>query len=148
MTDVEATWASRELPILRAALRRIDAGARGVELAEIQQETGLSSDEMWAGISALKSADPPYIDVHLSGGWGTEASGLLTDVSERTRRELGSWPSAESLVDQLAQALRVAAEQEEEPQRRSRLSAAAETLGSVAREVAIKVLSEYLIRKT
>ncbi len=47
--------------------------------------------------------------------------------------ELGTWPSAEALVDQLGAALARAAEAEVEPQRRSRLRAAAEGLAGFGR---------------
>jgi hypothetical protein len=116
---IRSTWAPRDLPILRAALRRMDAGEAAPELEAIREELGFSGDELYAGIGALQSADPPYIDVQPGTRREDYAGGLVGAVSERARRELGAWPSAESLVDALAAAFAQAAEAEKEPERRA-----------------------------
>ena len=72
--------------------------------------------------------------------------GLVPRVYERTRRELGSWPSPEGVLDQLVAALREAAEREREPDRKGRLRAAADALGSVARDLAVRVIADRLGR--
>jgi hypothetical protein len=143
--EIKSTWASRDLPILRAALRRLDAGEDFPELEEIRQELGFSGDQLWAGIHALQSADPPYIDVSLRSGWQEDrASGNVRAVSERARRELGAWPSPDSLVDALAAAFARAAEDEKEPEKKSRLRAVADGLGGAARDIAVAVISRRL----
>ncbi len=50
------TWATRELPILRAALRRIDAGEDLPTLEDIRAEAGLDVVQMRAGLMALDGA--------------------------------------------------------------------------------------------
>jgi hypothetical protein len=65
-------------------------------------------------------------------------------VSERARRELGAWPSAEALVDALAAAFAQAAEAEEEPAKKSRLRAVADGLGGAARDIAVGVAIKQL----
>lgn len=142
--ELRPTWATRDLPILRAALRRLDAGDPLPDLEEIRQEVDLTPDEVWGAVHALQSADPPYMEVELAGGWGEQASGFVRSVSERTRRELGTWPSPESLVDALAEALARAADAEPEPERKSRLRAAADGLAGMARDVAVGVLARKL----
>ena len=143
--EVTATWATRELLILRCALRRLDGGELLVELEDVRQETELPTDQLWAGVQALAHSDPPYIQVSLAGGWTDDhASGVIEGVSERARRELGSWPSADDLVTQLAAALSQAADREAEPERKGRLRAAADTLGGIAREIAVQVISRRL----
>jgi hypothetical protein len=108
---------------------------------------GFDSLASAAGVQALASAFPPYIDVALAGGWTDDyASGVIESVSERARRELGSWPSPDDLVTQLAAALAQAADRESEPERKSHLRAAADALGGVAREVAVRVISDRLGR--
>jgi hypothetical protein len=145
MDEIESTWASRDLPILRAALRRLDSGEDSPELEEIRRELGFSGDQLWAGIKALESADPPYIEVELGMGWAHDrASGFVSGVSERARRELGAWPSADSLVDALAAAFAHAAAEEKEPARRGRLRAIADGLGGAARDIAVAVISKRL----
>lgn len=134
MAEPQSTWAPRELPILTVALRRLDAGEDAVEFADAH-ETGLTSDQLWAGVRALKTAQPPYIEVEGKAIWG---------VTERAWRELGTWPSADSTVDALAAAFARAAEAEQEPARKKRLRAVADGLGGVLRDIAVGVISKRL----
>lgn len=143
------TWASRDLPLLAAALRRVEEGDFSVgQLEAIRAELGFTPAEILAGIGALESADPPYLEAQLAGGWTDERAGggYVESVSERARRELGAWPSPDGLVEQLAAALARAADAEVEPERKGRLRAAADALAGVAREVAVRVLTERLGR--
>jgi hypothetical protein len=140
-----STWATRELLILRAALRRLDEGSHLADLEEIRQETGLAPDQVWAALRALEAADPPYVEVDWSGGWRDDrASGAIRQVSERARRELGTWPSADAIVSQLVDALAQAAEKETEPERKGRLRAAADAIGGIARDVAVRVIADRI----
>jgi hypothetical protein len=141
------TWSSRELPILRSLLRRFDAGEPMVDHETIRAELEMPGPQMRAAVTALHDAEPPYIEVMLAGGWGDwRAGGAVSRVYERTRRELGSWPSAPALVDRLAAAIAEAADQEQEPERKSRLRATADTLGGMARDLAVDVLAARLGR--
>jgi hypothetical protein len=72
---------------------------------------------------------------------GRHAIGDIDSVFERGRRELGSWPSADSVVAQLVAALSEAADREAEPERKGRLRAAADVLGSIAHDVAVRVIA-------
>jgi hypothetical protein len=139
MEEIAETWTNRELPILRVALRRFDGGEESVDLGDVQTETGLSADQIWAGIHALRDAYPPYLDFDLAG-WTDQANGDITSVSERTRRELGSWPTPENVLESLIQALNAEAESAPEEER-SRLRAVVDALGGTAREIAIRVIS-------
>ena len=100
------------------------------------------------GLAALADADPPYIELQLAGGWSEERAGggYVDAVTERTRRELGAWPTADSLVDQLAEALNRAADDEPETERKGRLRQAADVVGGMAREVAVAVISARIGR--
>lgn len=148
MSDgVAPTWAKRELPILRSTLRRFDAGELLVDLEDVRSELEMPGPQMMAAATALRDADPPYIELELTGGWGEwSAGGHVSRVYERTRRELGSWPSPEGVLDQLVAALSEAAEHEQEPGRKGRLRSAADALGSVARDLAVRVIADRLGR--
>jgi hypothetical protein len=139
------TWASRELPILLAAYARVESGERASisQLEEMRQELGMDVCEFERGLEALANAHPPYIELQLGGGWTDEKAGggYVDGVSERTRRELGAWPTADTLVDQLADALRRAADDEPELERKGRLRQAADVVGGMARDVAVAVIS-------
>jgi hypothetical protein len=109
-----------------------------VSFEEIADETGFDKRTVWETTKILKDAG--YLDAYHAGAF----SGFVGGVTERTRRELGSWPSPESIVDRLAQAFLEAAEQESEPERESKLRAAAEGLGGAGRAVAVDLFSAFL----
>jgi hypothetical protein len=135
VAEPQSTWGPRELPILTVALRRLDAGEDVAEFADLANETGLSHDQLWAGLRALETAQPPFIELDGKDIWG---------VTERARRELGTWPSADSIVDELAAAFAQAAEAEKEPAKKKRLRAVADGLGSALRDIAVGVISKRL----
>ena len=83
MPELESTWAPRDLPILSVALRRLDAGAGLVDFADIAQETGLSRDQLWAGVRALETAQRPYIETRRGTRPSVPAFGLLTRIAAR-----------------------------------------------------------------
>jgi hypothetical protein len=134
LTDVSETWTWRELPILRIAVRDADGGA---QFEDIAAETGLELTQVWYGAKALDAAG--YLDAAFAGAF----SGFVTSVPERGRREVGGWPSAESLADQLARAFEEAADREADPERKSALRAIAEGLLGAGRTVAVDLLSAY-----
>jgi hypothetical protein len=139
------TWSWRELPILRIALREFDAGKPLVDLEEIRAELGLTGDDIWAGAHALRNSTPPYLEMSLSGGWSdNHAGGSIDAIHERARRELGTWPTAENLVSEIATALRQAADEAPQPDDKSRLRAAADALAGFARDVAVSVAARHL----
>jgi hypothetical protein len=143
--DLVTTWANRELPILREALRRLDAGAFWADTERIREELAFDAPQMRAGLKALEDASPPYIGVdYLMGGGPNRVAGRITSVSERARRELGTWPTPESLVDRLAAALAEAADAEQEPQRKGRLRAGAEALVGFGRDIAVGVIANQV----
>jgi hypothetical protein len=151
MTMVEDTWAPRDLPILVAAYRRFEADAnrsRSVhQLEEIRREVGITVDEFVAGLHALADADPPYIEIETFSGWSSEKAGggFVTGISERARRELGAWPTAESLADQLVEALLAAADRAESQDDADRLREAAGDLGSsVVKGVLVSLFTRFV----
>jgi hypothetical protein len=122
----------------------MDAGEDFVSLEEIRTDAGLEVGQMRIALSALENAFPPYLAIrhHLVGP--NAVGGYVHEVTERTRRELGTWPTSASVVDELVAAFERAAESEPEPERRSRLKAVADGLSGFAREVAVGVVSAKL----
>lgn len=136
MTIVE-TWTARELPLLRIALREDDAG-RNAQFEDMAAETGLELRAVSHSMRTLHDAG--YVDAYFAGAF----SGFVHSVGERARRELGSWPSPESLVDQLVSAFADAAERETEPERKTRLRAVADGMGGAGRSVAVELFTAFL----
>jgi hypothetical protein len=70
---------------------------------------------------------------------------MVLAVHERARRALGTWPTAESVVDQLIAALMAAAERTDDPDEAESLRNAAEELGSsVVKGVAVSVITKLI----
>ena len=80
----------------------------------IRSEVRLDVSQMRAGLKALEDAWPPYITITWLKGAFDDVEGHVTGVSERARRELGTWPSPETMFDRLAAALVQAADAEPE----------------------------------
>jgi hypothetical protein len=133
--EPRSTWGPREFPILSAALHRLDAGQDVAEFRDLQSDTGLSRDQLWTGLHALKTAQPPYLETQ---GWD------VVTVHERARRELGTWPKPDSLVDAIADAYERAAEDEQEPEKKTRLRAVADGLRGAVRDIAVGVITKQL----
>lgn len=69
--EIESTLAARELPILRAALRRLEAADDLPELEDIRQEAAIDNVKQFrTAVTALRDAG--YIDVLFTGGWTSE----------------------------------------------------------------------------
>jgi hypothetical protein len=137
-----STWANRELPILTAALRRLDAGETFPNLEDIRAELDLDATQMRLGTDALESAG--YLTTQRALAGPDRVGGFVTAVGERARRELGTWPSSAGVLDALVAALDRAADSEVEPTRKSHLKAAAQTLAGMARDVAVGVIAAKL----
>jgi hypothetical protein len=93
---------------------------------------------------ALKRLEPTY--VRLVEGWSRDPSGCsIAGVTDAARRAVGQWPEsipdqiAVQIADRIVAALLEAAEREPDEQKRSKLRAAAETLGSFGRDLLVNV---------
>jgi hypothetical protein len=133
---VESTWQSREFPVLKAMVEaleeHLDSEARLEELAE---RSGLPLTDVDRATRKLWVARPRYFQ-----GIAVEDETIpiaVTSVTERALRETGQWPDPESLVRSLIDALQKAAETEADPDQKSRLTQAAETLKGIALQMAI-----------
>jgi hypothetical protein len=135
---VEDTWASRELPILRVALEQIEAGGTFVKIWVLREQLGLDDTSMGIGIRSLEKAG--YVEAFSS----VKGPIAIKDVTERTRRELGAWPSADGLLEQLVMALIEAADAEPESEKKSKLRATADVLAGMARDVAVTAIASRI----
>jgi hypothetical protein len=149
---VTPTWATRELPILLAAYRQVEAGYFGMDqLKRIGEEVGVSPNDLLKGLDALGAATPPFIDWLGAGGWSDEryGGGYVEAVTERTRRELGAWPTPDNVLEQLVAALVAqAGDDQRSEDERSRLRQAADVLGGMARDIAVGVITAQIGQRT
>ncbi|MEJ8644529.1 hypothetical protein WKI68_30930 [Streptomyces sp. MS1.HAVA.3] len=141
---MESTWGERDLPVLNALVQQLDdaGGASFPELWDITEETGLEVPEITKAAIALDSAG--YIELSRTGG--STGAWFVKGVSKEARLAVGQWPTAEQLLDTLVQRLGEAAEQETDPEQRSRLREAAGTAGGAARSIFVDVLSSVIAK--
>ncbi len=144
---MDDTWTERELPVLTALVEHFDdSDAAQWHRSDVVGATGLDADSVARALAALHGAQPPYV----AGVSVEEASYpvVLTGVTERARRAVGAWPTPEALVDRLVAALLAAADDEGDPDQRSRLRQAAGWLGGSLRDVATQVATGVVLHQT
>lgn len=136
-------WTDRDLPVLHALVEHFDQlGAHDGDL-DLPGATGLSRDEVDRSLAALSRAQPPYIKGQAAmGSHGVPIR--LFGVTERAYRAVGAWPTTESLTDQLIEALGRAADNESDPEQRSRLKATTAWLGGAGRSIFAEVAARMI----
>lgn len=136
------TWTGRDFPVLRAIVALTEAGEDYIEPEQIEAQTGLSPEAVQLALWALAGEDPPlfaFKDLTAGGGSGRRI-GYISNPTGHARRAVGAWPTAESMADQLSAAFALAADREPDPEKRSKLRAAAE----LGRDAILGVAVTYL----
>jgi hypothetical protein len=67
-----------------------------------------------------------------------------TDPTGHARRSVGAWPTPESLAERLIAALDSAADDEQEPEKKSKLKQASRAIGGVGRDVLVEVVAKVI----
>jgi hypothetical protein len=143
---MEDTWVSRDLPVLDAVVRLLDGGNFAVRVVDIAGATGLDPRTVDRALDAL---DGPYVGKYtkyMSGG--NPDSWHVTEVTAAARRAAGQWPTPESLAGSLAIAFSEAADEELDPESKSRLRQIASYLADTGKDVAAEVLAKVILRPT
>lgn len=142
---MEDTWTGRDLPVLAALVERFDDPAVDqMRPAEIAALVTLDEATVLRALTALCEAQPAYLDCVSIGE--QRAPVIVTGVTALARQAVGSWPSPEALVDRLVAALTLAAEHEDDPERKSKLQQAALWFGGALRDVAVQVAATVVAR--
>ncbi|MFE9807778.1 hypothetical protein [Streptomyces sp. NPDC005548] len=140
------TWSERDLPVLEVLVRDLDAGA-GIsfpDLRDVTDQTDLDLSDATRAALALEGAG--YIELTRQGVGEFTGEWYVTSASKEARQAVGQWPSAEQLVDALIERLTTAADEEPDPEQRSRLREAASAASGVARSVFVDVMSGVITR--
>jgi len=106
-----------------------------VTVSDIAGRTGL---EMSAVAQSLDALNPSYVDFRKTETGGDPTFWYVLKVTPEARRAVGQWPTAESLIDRLAQAFADAAEHEDDAEKHYQLCQAAGLLKDGVRDVAVK----------
>jgi hypothetical protein len=144
-STVEDTWTSRDLPVLDAVVTLLDRpGSIMATVREIAELTGMEQADI---VRALDALDGPYVEFEQFATGGNPGPWRVRRVSSAARREVGQWPTAESMAERLAEAFRAAAEREPDETKRGRLRQIAEAVGGTFKEFTIGVMAEVVGRK-
>jgi hypothetical protein len=135
---VEDTWASRDLPVLDATVRLLETNY----FPSVRDIAAAAGMDIEATARALEALNGTYVD--LSRTLGSPENWHVNTVSADARREVGQWPTAESLIDRLAGAFGTAADQEPDPEKQSRLRSVAGMLGGAGRDIAVEVAARVV----
>jgi hypothetical protein len=131
------TWIERDLPVLKAAVEVFEQEGDPMEAGDIAAVANLDTDTVQRALRAL-STEPFF-----SKGMET-ANGDILWVGKPTGKALriaGQWPSPETLLDRLIEALETAGEDEARvSEERSKLKQVAAGLRTAAAQIAIGAL--------
>jgi hypothetical protein len=98
MPEVPETWFNRDLPVLISVVARVETTG-SAESTDVLADTGLNPMDADRAIRALQDAGYCRTYFEGGGGWG------VLEISERARRTVGSWPTAETLTNRIIDAL-------------------------------------------
>jgi hypothetical protein len=137
------TWEQRDLPVLRAIVELTDEGQWWIEAAHLAQRTGFDEITVQRALNALAAEDPPFFEYRDYSAVNEDGRrlGSIHAPSGHARRAVGTWPTANALVDRIIAGLNEAAEAEEDEDRRNRLQRTAAWFGGAGREVLLSVIS-------
>ena len=134
------TWADRDLPVLDAVVTALEDDFR-VSAAQIATATGIPGEDVVKAFYALQWTYTGQVTAHMGGGPGRF---FVAEVTAEARRAVGQWPTAESLIEQLAAAMTEAAERETDPEQKRRLTTVGRELGGAVKSIAVNVASVFL----
>jgi hypothetical protein len=144
---VDDTWVSRDLPVLDAIVRVFDQPERyDLRIPELIRLCGLPETDVHAALRVLADASPPFIT-----GTGVEETTyplVVSGATERARRAVGQWPTAERLVSQLAEGFSAAAERETDPEKKRWLREAAKMVGGTGKDMVTEIVAKLILRGT
>jgi DNA-binding transcriptional ArsR family regulator len=127
-------WHSRDLPVLREAVRQLDPSpSHAPSHEEMIEATGLSEDQVRAAGAALEQARLVEL-LHEGGGDFT-----FWAITPEARRLTGVWPTAEIAADRLIAAIEAAIERTDDPVQKSRLQKIREGFLAAGRDMTVSI---------
>ncbi len=134
------TWAARDLPVLDATVALLEDSYM-VTVADIATRTGLAEPDV---ARALEALDPGYVDFRKTTTGGDPKFWYVLKVTPEARRTVGQWPTAQTLVDELAAEVSAAARAEDDGERQGLLVYAARLIGDTLREPMVRAAAKVL----
>ena len=144
---VDDTWTSRELPVLGYLVQRFeDPDVPDIPAKEIAKALDLSPADVARSLRKLSGATPPYLEV-IPPAAEVRDPDIVFNVTERARRAVGQWPTADSVADRLVAALQSAADREPDEEKRGWLRRTAAWLGGAGRDFAVEIGAAVVSRQ-
>lgn len=134
------TWAARDLPVLDATVALLEDSYL-VTVADVAARTGLDEADV---ARALEALDPSYVDFRKTTTGGDPKFWYVLKVTPEARRVVGQWPTAQTLVDELAAEVSASARAEEDGERQGLLVYAARLIGDTLREPIVRAAAKVL----
>ncbi|MDX6307187.1 MAG: hypothetical protein QOI06_233 [Nocardioidaceae bacterium] len=137
------TFESRDLPVLRAVVTGVDRDTEfsGVSLQQLVDATGLPQEDV---ISAVRALTGDHLIEQLPHSWG-ESIRRISNVSGRARELAGSWPTPETALDRMIQALEmIAANTDEDQDTRTRAQRIRDLIGNASGTIGIALATAAL----
>lgn len=134
------TWAARDLPVLDATVALLEDSYL-VTVADVAARTGLDEADV---ARALEALDPSYVDFRKTTTGGDPKFWYVLKVTPEARRVVGQWPTAQTLVDELAAEVSASARAEEDGERQGLLVYAARLIGDTLREPIVRAAARVL----
>ena len=132
-------WASRDFPVLTAAVRWIDSGQLGgVHDVSLAEATELSVADVRLALKALERRGLITTSSFLSGDMHVD------EIAGDAYLLTGLHPDGDDALEQLISTLRQAADQTSDPEEKSQLRKAAGALGGLAGKVGTSVMTAYV----
>jgi predicted transcriptional regulator len=134
---MEDTWGARDVPVLNAAVALLEQSYM-VTVSDIAERTGFELADVARSLEAM---DPTYVDFRKTTTGGDPRYWYVHKVTPAARKEVGQWPTPESLIDRLATAFGEAADRETDPSQQDRLRMTSRLLGDSVRAAAIEIVA-------
>lgn len=136
-----SSWHDREGPLLRAIAALLEIEGRGVDPRRAAETIGMSHAD------ADKAADRLHAAGMLKALTGDDRVMSVRDLTEKGLQTAGEWPdSAELLVERILAVLAERAENEPEPEKRSKFQAGLRGVGSMTRDLFVEVAAAAITR--
>lgn len=128
------TWHQRDLPVLRAVVRRYDEDGDHIGIKAVVDDTGLSFEDVQRAARALA-------DAYLVETWKVAdgSAAFFQKVSAEARQLAGSWPTAENVADRLIASLEQQISDAPNDEQRGKLRTAVNAIKDLSRQVIVRV---------
>ncbi|PZM98423.1 MAG: hypothetical protein DIU79_00105 [Actinobacteria bacterium] len=142
MEDIEDTWFSRDLPVLKAVVQLIDKEGPLLDMEKVEEITGFDTETVDRALVALRDEYPPLF-VKPSGA-GNRRVAVIMNVTGEARRRVGQWPTPETLAEKVVAEILERAENEPDPQKRGWWKALGEWVANTGSNTVSALLVDVL----